>query len=225
MKKTIIILLLIQAAIKVDCQNVILRNALGVTIKVPIPISWQKVDDEISQNIRPNQSTYNVISLYKATDMSQNLLSIYGDSNLSKILITKEQFQKIKYGFENKVLPSLMKLTISDLPMEKVLPILEQFYKDNPRKYDSIRANKELLVSQARVSVSDPLITSYNENGFYYNVPVKVTFETFVYSFSLVSGYIRLNRHVYGISGSIETSTDVIDVTQFIQKIIALNPS
>ncbi len=225
MKKTIIILLLIQAFIKADSQNVISRNALGVTIKVPVPISWQKVDDEISQNIRPNQSTYNVISLYKITDLSQNLLTIYSDSNMSKFFITKEQFQKIKYKFENKFLPSLRKFDISDFPLDKILPILKQFYKNSPGRYDSIVANKELLVSQAHFSVSDPFLTSFNDNGFYYNVPVKVTFETFVYSFSIVSGYIRLNKHLLGISGSIETSTDVVDTNQFIQKIITLNPS
>lgn len=225
MKKTIIMLLLIQAAIKADGQNVILRNALGVTIKVPIPVSWEKVDDEISQNIRTNQSTYNIISLLKKTELSQNMLTIYGDSNLSKILITKEQFQKLKVGFENKLLPTFSKFTISDLPMDKVLLILKQIYKANPGKYDSIVVNKELLVSQGQFSVSKPQPASYNENGFYYTVPIKVTFETFDYSYSIVSGYIRLNGHVYGISGSIGASTDVVDISKFFQKIITLNPS
>ncbi len=202
-------------------QTVVTRKTLTKDIKVPIPFGWQKIDDNVSRNIKTKQDTYNIISLYKG-EISENLITLYGDSIISKIVLTGADLQRIKAGVEKKTLPELSKISMANVPIERVLSILKQFYKDDPAKFEGIEKNKESILSKAEVTTDTPIQKSLQSKGFYYLVPVNMLFGEVSYSFSLIIGFIRLNNYSYGISGSVEKNNKN-DLERFIQNLIALN--
>lgn len=204
-------------------QSIVTRRTLTSSIKVTIPIGWQKVDDDISTNIRPNLNMYNIISIYKG-GISENIITLYGDSVVSKIIISNALMQSLRDRIEKKVLPQLTKISKSDLPFDRVLSILEKFYKDNPEKYKNAQINKEEVLSKAKINTDKPSVISFQGDGFYYLLPVSISFDNFSYSFSLIMGQIRLNKYTYGISGSFE-NLNKSDIEKFIKNIISQNPS
>ncbi len=102
--------------------------------------------------------------------------------------------------------------------------ILKEFYKDDPMKFETVEKNKEAMLSKAKIESGIPILTSLDSKGFYYLLPVTISMDNIYYTFSLITGYIRLNKYSYGISGSVEKNNKP-DVVQFIKNIINQNPS
>ena len=208
-------------------QNLI-KKALGVTLLIPPVKGWQIVEERLSKNIH-TASNYNILTFSTGADIG-NHFSLYGDPKTSIYIFSRKDFKMMQEKFKQHLPIYKKQIEEGNLPMEKVYSIIKEYYKENPKRYDSLVVYKDLLMKEVTFSTLEPELIHHGVNSFVYSISCNAYYhEDLIYSIRLTTGFLRLKNRIYGLSGAFDKGDTndffINSIKHFITNVITLNPS
>ena len=206
---------------------IVTKSTSGTKLFIPILEGWIVMDENAAKDLHPPNKS-NVITFLQENDEG-NHFSVYADTELSKLQMSKAQLAQLKV-MVGKDFPSLkQEIENSPIPFDRIFEIIKKQYKNNISKYNILIANKDKFKKEAKLSLLPPQLIFDDKDGFLYCLPSKVIFHDFVYSIKLISGFTRLNRHIFMLQGAFDLINDndvfIQTMKRFNERLITLNKS